>query len=116
MPGAGKFHFANFTPRFGVEAYANESLTQLLTGLEIPCSYRAVVMRTGEGFVFSLVINSTFGIFNSESFVSLAKCTGWSRGWQMEAVFDLVLDMKNQLQSWLPGHLSIKEGVFKDGE
>lgn len=62
VPGAGKFQFANFTPRFGVEAYANESLTQLLSGLEIPCSYRAVVMRTGEGFAFSLVINSTYGI------------------------------------------------------
>ncbi|MCB0366458.1 MAG: hypothetical protein H6624_07640 [Bdellovibrionaceae bacterium] len=116
MPGAGKFQFANFTPRFGVEAYANESLTQLLSGLEIPCSYRAVVMRTGEGFAFSLVINSTYGIFSSEAFVSLAKCSGYSRGWQMEQVYELVLDMKNQLQSWLPGHLKINEGVFKDGE
>lgn len=116
MSRAGRFQFANFTPRFGVEAYANESLSQLLSALAIPCSYRALVLFTGKGFSFSLVINSPFGLFSSESFVPLAKCTGFSRGWQMEHIFDLVVDMKNQLMAWLPDHITIEQGIFKDSE
>ena len=116
MPALGQFQFANFEPRFGVEAYANESLSQLLNGLEIPCSYRALVLRSTEGFSFSLVINSPFGIFSSESFVPYGKCTGLVRGWQMEEVFGLVIDMRNQLRSWMPDRVNIKEGILKDGE
>ena len=116
MPALSQFQFANFEPRFGVEAYANESLSQLLNGLEIPCSYRALVTRNKEGFAFSLVINSTYGIFSSESFVPYSRCTGLVRGWQMEEVFDLVIDMRNQLRAWLPGRVNIKEGILKDGE
>lgn len=116
MSRVGRFQFANFTPRFGVEAYANESLSQLLSALAIPCSYRAVVLFTGKGFSFSLVINSPFGLFSSESFVSLSKSTGFSRGWQMEQIFDLILDMKNQLTAWLPDHINIEHGILKDSE
>jgi len=113
---AGRFLFANFTPRFGVEAYANESLSQLLSAISLPCTYRAVVLFTGKGFSFSLVINSPFGLFSSEAFVPNSKCNGRSRGWQMEQIFELVLDMKNQLTAWLPDQINIQEGILKDSE
>lgn len=95
------FECIDFVPRRGVENYINQRLRHYLGLIPHTVAFRAVIIRTRRGFVFSVVIQSQTGLFSSEKFISDKEAQNLKqRKWQIGIVDRLLTDVEIQSQRW----------------
>ena len=96
-----KWQFLQFQPRFGVKPFVNYCVEALLANFpKGKSSHKALILKKNGIFIFSIVIYSFEGIYQSHAEISMIQSQKWSRLWQKNITENLVVNIMKQHHAW----------------